>query len=71
MIFFRNLGALAMAVVLTLLATSRANAQNGSQFKDWYPSPAEMGLKPKTSCAELRGLTGYEFSVVVQFDLAV
>jgi hypothetical protein len=56
------------AVILVgVLATSGrpVDAQNSSQFRDWKPSALADGaqLKPRTACAALVALTGYEFSV--------
>jgi len=53
-----------VAVVACLLAAFNAQAQNGSQFKDWNPPSDEVRLKPKTVCADLRSLTGYELSII-------
>ncbi|MGH9660145.1 MAG: hypothetical protein ACRD96_16470, partial [Bryobacteraceae bacterium] len=51
-----------MKTILFFLAFS-AWAQNGSQFRDWR-DPGDARLAPKTACAGLRSLTGYEFSVI-------
>ena len=49
-----------MRVLLVLLS---ALAQNIAQLKDWNPPTGEVRVTPRLSCHELRGLTGYEFSV--------
>jgi len=51
-------------VGLSLLSTLSTLAQNGSQFKDWNRADDETHLKPKVACADLRSLTGYEFTVI-------
>ena len=51
-------------VGLSLLSTLSTLAQNGSQFKDWNRADDETRLKPKIACADLRSLTGYEFTVI-------
>ncbi len=50
--------------LLLLAAAAAALAQNGSQFRDWRPAAGEPRLAAKLSCSALRGLTGYEFSVI-------
>lgn len=50
--------------MVCLLAGLAARGQSGAQFKDWNPPPDEVRLKPKLACADLRSLTGFEFSVV-------
>jgi Tannase and feruloyl esterase len=53
----------AAIAVLTLLCSARSYAQPTAQFENWKDQTAPKA--PKTSCAELRSLTGYEFSVAV------
>ncbi len=38
-------------------------AQSGNQLRDWTPTD-EPRVKPRIACADLRSLTGYEFSVL-------
>ncbi|PYQ71266.1 MAG: tannase/feruloyl esterase family alpha/beta hydrolase [Acidobacteria bacterium] len=52
------------AVIALLIAP--ASAQNGSQFRDWKSSVLgdAAPIAPRTGCAALIALTGYEFSIV-------
>jgi feruloyl esterase len=38
--------------------------QNAPHIRDWKPDPAEAGARPKTACAALHRLTGYDLSVM-------
>ena len=53
------------AVIIGLLGVP-AIAQNGAQFKDWNSAvlAETANISPKTPCAALIALTGYEFSIV-------
>ncbi len=53
-----------MRPILFLLVTSSLIAQNGGQFRDWKPDPAEARIRPVKACAEFRSATGYEFSII-------
>ena len=46
-----------------VLLSSLAHAQVG-ELRSWTPPAGETRLTPKRSCASLRALTGYEFSVI-------
>ena len=50
-----------MRLLLFSLLACTAAAQNAGVFKDWKPEAS--GISPQSSCAGLRGLTGYEFTV--------
>ena len=50
-----------MRLLLFSLLACTATAQNAGVFKDWKPEAS--GISPQSSCAGLRGLTGYEFTV--------
>ncbi|MGH9675276.1 MAG: tannase/feruloyl esterase family alpha/beta hydrolase [Bryobacteraceae bacterium] len=39
------------------------HAQNGSQLLEWSPPSDDPAVKPKLGCADLRALTGHEFTV--------
>ena len=58
------------AVVVCFVAASTAQGQSGTQFKDWNPPSDEVRLKAKLACADLRSLTGFEFSVVTANTIA-
>jgi Tannase and feruloyl esterase len=58
------------AAVVCLLAASTAQGQSGAQFKDWNLPSDEVRLKSKLACADLRSLTGFEFSVVTANTIA-
>src|SRR5260221_326229 len=53
-----------MRPFLLVIIACGASAQNGGQFKDWNSAPNEARLRPAKSCADLRSLTSYEFSVI-------
>ncbi len=61
-------GARAMLVLCGM--TAGAWAQNGSQLRDWSAKPGEARAKPSLACGDLRGLTGYEFSVITSAVMA-
>lgn len=48
--------------VLILLQGATAQAQGRPQFRDWKP-PRSEAVKLKLACGDLKGLTGYEFSI--------
>src|SRR6266540_6152783 len=51
-------------LLVLLLLSSTALAQNGYQFGNWKPSLNDgAAAKPKRDCGALVSLTGYEFSV--------
>lgn len=41
-----------------------AFGQNAPHIRDWKPDPSESAMQPKTSCAALHALTGYDLSVM-------
>jgi Tannase and feruloyl esterase len=49
------------------LSVVSVGAQNSSQFRDWQASALSdaMAAKPRTSCAALVALTGYEMSISI------
>lgn len=51
--------------LLAFFAALAALAQNAPHIRDWRPDPSESAAEPKTSCAALNSLTGYELSVMV------
>ena len=52
-----------LLVFLTL--STLAPAQNAPHIRDWRPDPAESRLHPKTPCAALNSLTGFNLSVML------
>ncbi len=50
------------AVLFVLVKCAGAQAQGRPQFRDWKPARVEA-VKPKLACADLRSLTGYDFSI--------
>jgi len=52
-----------MRLSLFLIALT-ALAQNSPHIRDWKPEPSEPAMQPKTSCAALHSLTGYDLSVM-------
>src|SRR5258708_3545011 len=48
--------------VIALAAGLYGQGAGGVQFRDWAKPAADA--KPKSACAELRGLTNYEFTVI-------
>src|SRR5882672_691430 len=63
--WWRRIGGAVIAVVL-VTGGGRAIAQNSSQFRDWKASVLADAAqaKPRSACATLVALTGYEFSVI-------
>jgi tannase/feruloyl esterase len=58
------------AVVVCLLAAATVRGQSGPQFKDWNFPLDEVRVKPRLACADLRSLTGFEFSIVTANTIA-
>ncbi|MBI1791383.1 MAG: tannase/feruloyl esterase family alpha/beta hydrolase [Acidobacteria bacterium] len=52
-----------LAMLSVLLTAWAVFPQNGSQLKDWNPVANEIRVNPKSPCGDLRGLTGYGYSV--------
>jgi hypothetical protein len=52
-----------MRFLIFLLAVA-AFGQNAPRIGEWKPDPGEPVLRPKTACAALNSLTGYELSVI-------
>lgn len=52
-----------MRFLLILIALC-AYGQNVPRLQDWKPDPSEGVVQPKTSCAALHSLTGYDLSVM-------
>ena len=51
------------ALFLCLLAGGLA-AQNAPHIRDWKPPAGEEAASPRSACATLHSLTGYEYSVI-------
>ncbi len=49
---------------LPFLIALAALAQNAPRLHEWRPDPSESPAAPKSSCAALNSLTGYELSVM-------
>src|SRR5262245_6934927 len=50
--------------ILVLLIALSAFGQNAPHIRTWKPDASEADVKPKTSCAALHSLTGYDISVM-------
>ncbi|MFN7924824.1 MAG: tannase/feruloyl esterase family alpha/beta hydrolase [Bryobacteraceae bacterium] len=51
------------------LFSALAIAQNAPHIRDWKPDPGEAKLRPKTACAALHSLTGYEYSILLAEEI--